>query len=668
MSNTVEFVLRLKDMMSVAIHAAAANSRRELNSVSQSATRAAHVMNTSMNQSLGSVTKATHRMGNVAKTSVGIISNRMREAQTNSGFFKKSVQELEWQLREVNKIRFGSAMKSEIRAADVQAKKLERDISRIKSGILTGGFRAHLGEWRKGFMQTLPGSQFLSNPLTLAGGILTGIGKIAQMGMQAQQNIAGLKTFVGNQAAAVYNQIQLSAARTPFSVQAYKNAEMGLLSTGMAASKAKTDIDNLANAVAAVGGNTDVFERMSVNLLQARTQGKLMGRDIRQFQQAGINLIPIVAKSLHKTVQEVAKMPITYQMLTKALADAAKKGGAYYHGLYNQTHTLLGKIRILKSEFIIMLQKLGLQMRPILQPFVDFAEKVTMWLMTNMPKYGKAIGIAVIALGGLSAALIAASAAQWLLNIAQMANPVVLIIEGLITYIGLAVLATKHVHDWGAGLLMLMGPVGMLIYLIKKLHDGWQNVKDAFTVGGIIAAMRQLSAEMTDVVLEPLKQLLRAASHIPGFGWAGDIAGGIQKWENKNQTDSRNTDGMTQAQRLNVVKQIKLNTASPLRRIIGTGFAGVNLGSNWMQTLIARAAADRKKKQEGHFPPHNMAALSNISSGITSGGPKNITINVNKEMIGKLSINSYNVKEGAGQVENLLEDMLRRLLYSAAAS
>lgn len=61
-------------------------------------------------------------------------------------------------------------------------------------------------------------------------------------------------------------------------------------------------------------------------------------------------------------------------------------------------------------------------------------------------------------------------------------------------------------------------------------------------------------------------------------------------------------------------------------------------------------------------------SAGSVGSGITSGGPRAITINIEKEMIGQVAINSYNVRDGVMDIEEMLEEMLRKLLMSVTSS
>lgn len=71
--------------------------------------------------------------------------------------------------------------------------------------------------------------------------------------------------------------------------------------------------------------------------------------------------------------------------------------------------------------------------------------------------------------------------------------------------------------------------------------------------------------------------------------------------------------------------------------------------------------------EDGDSKPTEPAEAS-VGSGITSGGPRAITINIEKEMIGQVAINSYNVQEGVMDMESMLEESLRRILMSVTSS
>ncbi|QAR30654.1 phage tail tape measure protein [Ornithobacterium rhinotracheale] len=166
---------------------------------------------------------------------------------------------------------------------------------------------------------------------------------------------------------------------------------------------------------------------------------------------------------------------------------------------------------LFSNRLEVVMSKIGEAIIPHLLKLFEVLNPALDWLNQNMdwiiPVFGTFAGV-----------LGAVTAAMWLLNSAMFANPVGLIIAGVAALIALVVVAINKFNDWGAGILALLGPIGWLIIIIKKLYDGWGKVKDAFTIGGIMGALKQIGKTLLDAVLQPVQQLLEILSYIPGLG------------------------------------------------------------------------------------------------------------------------------------------------------
>lgn len=137
-------------------------------------------------------------------------------------------------------------------------------------------------------------------------------------------------------------------------------------------------------------------------------------------------------------------------------------------------------------------------------------------------------------------------AAQWLLNAALTANPIGLIIVGIAALIALVTVAIYKWNEWGAALMLLLGPLGMVISFIKTLYDQWQAVKNAFTAGGIIEGIKMIGKVMIASLIYPVEQLLQLISKIPGVGsLAGSAAESLKNFRegltapNKAEVEAR---------------------------------------------------------------------------------------------------------------------------------
>lgn len=142
----------------------------------------------------------------------------------------------------------------------------------------------------------------------------------------------------------------LSKVAPTFSTDSLAEATQMIIATGRNAETATTDIQALANAVAASGGGNDQLKRMAQNLQQISNAGKATSIDIRQFAYAGIDVYSLLADYTGKATEEVSGMVVTYDQLVGALKYAAGEGGRYFGGLENQAETFNGQISALKKN------------------------------------------------------------------------------------------------------------------------------------------------------------------------------------------------------------------------------------------------------------------------------------------------------------------------------
>jgi hypothetical protein len=109
---------------------------------------------------------------------------------------------------------------------------------------------------------------------------------------------------------------------------------------------------------------------------------------------------------------------------------------------------------------------------------------------------------------------------QWLWNIAMNANPIGLIIIGIVALISYVTIAVKKWDEFGAAMTIILGPIGMLISYIKTLYDQWSAIKAAFSTGGMIAGLKALGAALLEALIKPFQQLWGIIKKVAGFGGA----------------------------------------------------------------------------------------------------------------------------------------------------
>ena len=212
-----------------------------------------------------------------------------------------------------------------------------------------------------------------------------------------------------------------------------------MISAGLSAEDARTDILNLGNAIAATGGGSDELNRMAANMQQIKNVGKATAADIKQFANAGINIYGLLAESTGKTVEQVKEMDVTYEELSKAFAMASAEGGKYYGAMEAQSQTLNGSLSATKESIQMLLGEIMEAAMPIIVKVLQKVKEVIDWLSSLDDSTKKTILI----VGAILAAL----------------GPVISVIGMIVTGIGGLVTAIGF----------LFSPVGIAIAAITAL-------------------------------------------------------------------------------------------------------------------------------------------------------------------------------------------------------
>lgn len=245
--------------------------------------------------------------------------------------------------------------------------------------------------------------------------------------------------------------------------------------------------------------------------------------------------------------------------------------------------------------------------------------------------------------------------AQWLLNAALAANPVGLIIAGIVLLIALIGAAIYYYDQWGAAILQFLGPIGWMINAFKAVYDHWESIKKAFETDGIIGGLKRLGIVLMDALLKPLQQILDLASNLPGIigKSAAEARDKVQKFREsqdlvlKSETEKKKPLGEVLFGGLE--SMIKLPT--------GSGIAPPTVpGANLDNSPLGGDGKDVKSK-------------SKVNESIATGGQKHnyITINL-KDLIGVLNISGKDFKDSSNQMQQQTEDALMRVLAMATTA
>ena len=241
-------------------------------------------------------------------------------------------------------------------------KEAQAQLNTTAQGLRTAeGYMSSFGDAASGSSKSLAGAIAQGTIMAgffskLSSAALAAAKSLIQSGIEYNAQIesyrVGLTNMLGDAQAAneAMAAIQEDAARTPFSVDSLTQANQLLISAGENAGYSRKVIMALGDAVSATGGGNAELSRMAANLQQIANVGKASAIDIKQFAYAGINVYQVLADYTGKSVQEVQKMTISYDLLSKALIAASEEGGRYYNAMDAQSQTMNGRVSTLKDN------------------------------------------------------------------------------------------------------------------------------------------------------------------------------------------------------------------------------------------------------------------------------------------------------------------------------
>lgn len=201
---------------------------------------------------------------------------------------------------------------------------------------------------------------------------------------------------------------------------------------------------------------------------------------------------------------------------------------------YIDSLTPMEQYNIAQNNVKATMIKLGQEVLPYITAGLERVAPLFQWMYQNADTLIP-VFIALTATFGIL------TAATWLWNAALAANPVTWIILGITALVGIIALAIAKYDEWGATLLLFMGPIGRVISALKLIYDHWDSIKKAFQEGGIIEGLKRIGIVLMDVLLQPIEQLLGLLSHLPGSlgAAAGEMKGYVHKFrEDMDLTDT----------------------------------------------------------------------------------------------------------------------------------
>lgn len=611
------------------------------------------------------------KIASVAQSVFGGVDRRLATTQGKFNATGRSVTDLNNRISLLTQKRDLAIGTGDITRANREIRALEMRVERMQNRGLNqagGGGGLRMPSWL--------------SAAVIGGGLLAGGMYVAKAAANAQRDIIGLTTFVGEkQAKNIYSQLQQDAAATPFNTSSLLMVDRALISAGVNADKARLDMLGLANAISATGGGDAELSRMATNMQQIRNQGKATAMDVRQFAIAGINIYQILADATHKTVKQTKDMTVTYDLLSFALRKAMNTGGLYAGAMDRQSASIYGKWSTLLDNVEIAAAKIGLAQSGAITGLIDqliaftdrlpalaaqYAGTITniahhiisfvntlmdmaKWLYHNWSWIKYVIGVFYTFKAAIWAATTAAGIYNSIMTLTAIRVAAVAAAEAEATAGALALDAAMAATPWGAIALGVAAVGTAIVALVSQSKNAGKEITSNLTPPNI-----------TKVVAPTMEDYQAGTAHMKtwgGYEWnTDDIMNSPFSAAEQRKYDSIVKRGafewVYKNEAITAIRNDREKSAAAIRAqmVVYTppqaGMAAAAKGAKGV-------AADASGAYEGE-----------TTNTVTGGGRKQIIINI-KSFAEHFIVNAGNLQDAAGQSREHFERMLLEVLASA---
>ncbi len=191
----------------------------------------------------------------------------------------------------------------------------------------------------------------------IATGVLAGIvvagSKMLDVASNIEQARVAFETMTGSAKIAgdLMQQISDFAIKTPFELPGVIQAARQLMAMGSSVQDVLPNLKMLGDLAAGTGAP---LERLVINFGQVQLQGKLTGRELRDFAMNGVGLLDQLASQMGKTTAEIMDMvssgAIGFDEVKKAFQNMTTGTGKFADLMEKQAHTFGGVMSNIRDQ------------------------------------------------------------------------------------------------------------------------------------------------------------------------------------------------------------------------------------------------------------------------------------------------------------------------------
>lgn len=608
MSYNVEYLLKARDMLSGTLQNAAKRAESvhgSVNNVNKSFDNAAKAAGKFAGTASNSTSQVTGKIQRLNDHLTDLKNRQIRAFDDKTiAKYNTYIRKTQTELQRLNNLPARS-MISRFREANTSASNLTSQITRVV-GVLA---------------------------------LLRGAGGIVKMGMDLEMTNVSFEVLLGsaNKAKTMIASINDFAAKTPFEQKSLMDAAKMMLSFNIAQEKIMPNLKMIGDIAM---GDSNKMDSLTLAFSQMSSAGKLMGQDLLQMINAGFNPLQEIARTTGKSMEvlkkEMSEGKIPVEMVEAAFRSATSSGGKFFGMMEQMSEKSGGKLSTLLGTLKQTGAEIGLKLLPYVNSLLDFMMPLASWISTNADMIIQITAVAlsaVLAFKLITGAIQLWTIAQAILNGTMMLNPIGLIIVGIAALVAGIVIAYNK-FDWFRGI--VMGVWDTMKLFVNFLKDAVMN-----TVYGLVDIFSGLG---------------KIISSIFSADWEGVKDGAMQAGK-----------GFLMASPLGVMKAAYDNGS----KVAETFSKGYDRGIKDFNKSKAEKEAETETSGSGSIVPgangEPVIDPADSLQNITAGGSKqtNITINLNKEMVGQISIFPSTMQEGVGDIKNMVMEAMAQVLNGA---
>ena len=323
------------------------------------------------------------------------------------------------------------------------------------------------------------------------------------------QNVA-LRAILQNkdEADMLFQRVTELATKSPFTIRQLTKYTKQLAAYQVESSKLYDTTKRLADVSAGLGVD---MQRIILAFGQVKAANYLRATEVRQFTEAGINMLGELAKYYSEIEQRQISVADVQEMVTKRMVEfgdveevfnrLTSAGGIFYNMQEKQAETLTGMMSNLKDSIDIMLNQIGLSQQDNIKAAIQWVRN----LLTNWQEVMFYLKQIVVAFGAYKAVTLAAR---------------------------LGTLTFGNSVAWASKGLLGMKDVTLAQVLALKLHSktarvaGTANMFLAKSIAGVQAALSALlpllaASAITAIIVsveELIRQTTRARRELEALG------------------------------------------------------------------------------------------------------------------------------------------------------